>query len=85
MYKSFSVWDRADGGLYRYCVLQDIRTLHYSVIRRDFFGEQQTPNDWHQYLDQLFVELLLDQSPEEGSGAFETVEAAIAAFDTPDD
>jgi hypothetical protein len=83
MYKELSVWDRAEEGLYRYRILENVITTKFSVLMRDdYVGVQQAiPVDVLHKFDKYFVELLLDRSPEEKSGSFDTISEAITAFD----
>ena len=82
IYRSFSIWDRSDEGLYRYRVLENLSTGKYAVQSRDFFGKKPTVlKNWLMDLDQLFVELLSEKDPEERGGAFDTVQEAIKGFD----
>jgi hypothetical protein len=81
-YKSHSIWDRSDEGLYRYRVLENLVTGQYSVLMRDSFGGRSSiPKDWLPNLDKYFVELLIEMAPEERGGAFDTIQDAIRAFD----
>jgi len=83
MYRSFSIWDRADEGLYRYRVMENLHTGKYSVQSRDFFGRSPSiSRNWLLDLDQLVVELLIEQPPEDrGGGGFTTILEAIRDFD----
>ena len=82
MYKSISVWDRSEEGLYRYRLLENLQTGKYIALMRDFFGKKASiPKDLLLNFDQYFVELLVEMSPEDRGGAFDTIQDAIVAFD----
>jgi hypothetical protein len=81
MYKSFSVWDWSEEGLYRYHVLENLQTGKYSALMRDFFGKKASiPKDLLVNFDKYFVELLVEMPPEDRVGAFDTIQDAIVAF-----
>jgi len=82
IYKSFSIWDRSEDGLYRYRMLENLDTGKYIAQMRDFFGKKPSiSQDWLTNLEKYFVELLVERSPEDRSGAFDTIQQAILAFD----
>jgi hypothetical protein len=82
MYRSFAVWDRAEEGLYRYRVLENLLTGKFSVLMRDFFGTSPSNlKDCLRDFDNYFVELLAEESPESRSGAYGSVREAVEAFD----
>jgi hypothetical protein len=81
-YRSHSIWERSNEGLYRYRVLENLITGKYSVLMRDSFGGRSSvPRDLLLNLDKYFVELLIEMTPEERGGAFDTIQDAIRAFD----
>jgi enamine deaminase RidA (YjgF/YER057c/UK114 family) len=82
VYKSFCIWERAEEGLYRYRVLENLLTGKFTAQMRDFFGPQQSiPKDLLPSFDAYFVELLTEMPPEDRGGAFDTIREAITAFD----
>jgi enamine deaminase RidA (YjgF/YER057c/UK114 family) len=82
VYRSLSIWERAGEGLYRYRVVENLLTGKFTAQMRDRFGTAPSiPKDWLQGLDKYFVELLVEESPENRGGAFSTIEEAIQAFD----
>jgi hypothetical protein len=81
-YRSHSIWDRCDDGLYRYRVMENLVTGKYSVLMRDSFGEASSvPKDLLLNLDKYFVELLIEMAPEKRGGSYGTIQDAIRAFD----
>jgi hypothetical protein len=81
LYQSFDIWRRtANGGVVRYRCFKEVSSGRYSVQSADFYRAplnlQQITN-----LDRQCLELFAEQPPDERSGGFETVQAAIAAYD----
>jgi hypothetical protein len=82
MYRAFFVWDRAAEGLYRYRLLENLRTGKYCALMRDFLGESSSiPKDLLLNWENYFIELLSEMAPEERNGAYETILEAIEGFD----
>ena len=78
MYRAFFVWDRASEGLYRYRMLENLRTGKYCALMRDYFGmSSSVPKDLFFDLEKYFVELLVEMSPEDRNGAYDTIRQAI--------
>ena len=79
LYRYIPVFRRADDGVVLYRVFE-IYGLGYVVQSQDFYR----PGDPHLQTIQLesqFLELFMEQKPEDRSGVSESVEEAIAAFD----
>jgi hypothetical protein len=83
MYRSFSVWRRSKEGVYRYRMFENLETGQFSVQSRDFFGESSVPQKWILDLEQLFLELLIEDAPEQrcGGGA-DSIKTAINQYDS---
>lgn len=79
LYESIDVWMRGSSGeLTRYRCFRVLPNSGCCVQSSDSF--QSTKSELLQ-LDKQFIELLSEQEPDDRSGAFGTLEEAIAAFD----
>ena len=79
LYKYIPVFRRFDDGVALYRVFE-ICGLGYVVQSQDFYR----PGDQRQQamqLDSQFLELLMEQKPEDRLSVSESIEEAIAAFD----
>ena len=78
MYRYIDVWKRVnDTTVVRYRCFQRIKDNGYCVQSADYYS---TPID-HKKIEELdtqFLELLIEQDPDERSGIYETLEEAIA-------
>lgn len=79
LYRYIPVFRRADDGVVLYRVFE-VHGLGYVVQSQDFYR----PGDQHlqaMQLESQFLELFMEQKPEDRSGISESIEEAIAAFD----
>lgn len=82
MYRAFSVWDTSEEGLYRYRMLENLRTGKYCALMRDFFGKSSSiPTDLLLNLDKYFIELLSEMAPDDRNGEYDSISQAIEGFD----
>ena len=81
LYRAFDVWKRiSKTRVMRYRCFEHLSSGRFSIQSADFY---QIPPDPKQVsdLDKQYLELLAEQSPEERSGGFDSIEAAIEAHD----
>jgi hypothetical protein len=79
MFKAIDVWKRiSDSEAVRYRCFQSLRTGKYSVQSADFYHLPENPAQSDQ-LDRQHIELFVQQAPDERTGAYDTLEAAIDA------
>jgi hypothetical protein len=81
LYEAIDVWRRmSDARIARYRCFKNVSSGRYSVQSTDFY---QMPFDPKQAanLDRQCAELIAEQAPDERSGSFESIEAAIEAHD----
>ena len=81
LFKVIDVWKRiSDSEAVRHRCFQSLQTGKFSVQSADFY---RLPNDPSQSseLEQQHIELLIEQAPDQRSGAYETLEAAIKAHE----
>ena len=79
MFKAIDVWKRiSDSEAVRYRCFQCLQTGRYSVQSADFYRSPECRAQSSQ-LDRQHVELFIQQAPDERSGAYDTLEAAIEA------
>jgi len=81
--RSFDVWRRSESpqGVARYRCFEDLITGMFCVQSYDFYPLSITTKGMAES-DKQFVELLIEQSPFERSGSFESIDAAIADHDS---
>ena len=81
MFKAIDVWKRiSDSEAVRYRCFQCLRTGKYSVQSADFYRLPENPAQSDQ-LDRQHIELFVQQAPDEKTGAYDTLEAAIDAHE----
>jgi hypothetical protein len=81
MFKAIDVWKRiSDSEAVRYRCFQCLQTGRYSVQSADFYRSPERSAQSGQ-LDRQHVELFVQQTPDERSGAYDTLEAAIEAHE----
>ena len=81
MFKAIDVWKRISGSeAVRYRCFQCLRTGKYSVQSADFYRLPGNPAQSDQ-LDRQHIELFVQQAPDERTGAYDTLEAAIDAHE----
>jgi len=81
LFEEIVVWKRAgDGHAVRYCCFRDLASGRYAVQSADFFLLPIDDARWMQSERQK-LELLIESSPGERSGWFDSVEEAIAQHD----
>ena len=81
MFKAIDVWKRInDSEAVRYRCFQSLQTGKYSVQSADFYRMPQNPAQCAD-LERQHIELFIEQAPDERSGAYETLEAAIEAHE----
>jgi hypothetical protein len=79
--RSFDVWRRnGQNGLTRYRCFEDCSSHRFCVQSADFYKEPISAERIAQ-LEKQYIELLLQDSPFNRSGAFPTIEEAIADHD----
>jgi hypothetical protein len=79
-YKEILVWRRlGTGGAVRYRCLQN-RAGKYAVHNADVFPAQGEEDSFSQ-VDNMFLELFLDESPEDRCDWYEEIEVAIEMHD----
>jgi hypothetical protein len=77
MFKAIDVWKRiSDSEAVRYRCFQSLQTGKYSVQSADFYRLHGNPDQSAQ-LERQHIELFIEQAPDERTGAYETLEAAI--------
>jgi len=80
LFQEIPVWQRINDSLaIKYCGLRDLETGQYAIQSADYF---YLPADRQHMLnsDQQFVELLIETSPKERCDWFDSLPAAIRAF-----
>lgn len=81
MFKAIDVWKRiSDSEAVRYRCFQCLRTGKYSVQSADFYRLPENPAQSDQ-LNRQHIELFVRQAPDERTGAYDTLEAAIDAHE----
>lgn len=81
MYQAIKVWKRYGGGLICYQCLLNLESGKYSVQSADKF-HLPVSDKWKGEMDQQFVELLIEEAPEERMGAsFDSIIEAIQYHD----
>jgi hypothetical protein len=81
MFKAIDVWKRiSDSEAVRYRCFQCLQTGKYSVQSADFYRLPENLAQSDQ-LERQHVELFVQQAPNERTGAYDTLEAAIAAHE----
>ncbi len=89
LFKTIEVW-RKVGNIraVRYRCFQSVKSGKYSVQSADFYSHGGESPEREHALNRQLVELFVEQSPEERSGGYDTLEAAIEAheaeFGTPE-
>lgn len=81
MFKAMDVWKRiSDSEAVRYRCFQSLQTGKYSVQSADFY---RSPENRGQSADieRQYVELFVEQAPDERSGAYQTLQVAIEAHE----
>jgi hypothetical protein len=82
MFKSFDVWKRIEPArLVRYRCFEDTNNGKFCVQSADFYNLPIQAERLIQ-LQRQFLELMIEESPFSRSGAFDTVEEAIARHDS---
>ena len=81
MFKAIEVWERTDSDAVCYRCFQSLKTGKYSVQSADFYRLPLNADQLAQLRRQR-IELFIEQAPDERSGAFENLEAAIEAHKT---
>jgi hypothetical protein len=82
MFKSFDVWKKTSTAqLVRYRCFEDTDTRKFCVQSADFYNLPIQTERLVQ-LEKQFIELMIEQSPFERSGSFDSVEEAIAHHDS---
>lgn len=80
LYRSFDVWKRGEGVLYRYRCLEVVGEGRYCVQSRDAyrppFSEQVS-----QLLEANFLELLFEEPPGERAGLYPSLQEAVEAHE----
>jgi hypothetical protein len=78
LYEAIDVWERGpDNQLVRYRCFRNLSSGKYSVQSADFYRTPFANGDVS--IDHRYLELLMEQSPDLRSGAFDTLQAAIYA------
>jgi hypothetical protein len=81
MFKAIEVWKRiSDSEAVRYRCFQCLQTGKYFVQSADFYRLPENPVQSAQ-LERQHIELFIEQAPDERSGAYQTLEAAIEAHE----
>jgi hypothetical protein len=80
LYKVIDVWRRTDAGAIRYRCFELIPSGHFCVQSADFYRDALSASK-AEFLDCQFVELFLEQPPDDRSVTFATLEEAIARHD----
>jgi predicted class III extradiol MEMO1 family dioxygenase len=81
MFRGIDVWKRLDDGtLARYRCLQKLPQNRYCVQSVDFYRQPLDEKQMSE-LDRQFIELLLDQAPDDENEMYETLEEAISKHD----
>ncbi len=81
MFRGIDVWKRLDNGtLARYRCLQMLPQNRYCVQSVDFYRQPFDEKQMRE-LDRQFIELLLDQAPDDENEMYETLEEAISKHD----
>ena len=81
LYQELAVWKRLDEmTAVRFRCLINIATKKVSVQSADYYHPRAEAKHFTQ-LDNSFVELFCQSDPAERSGAFDSLEEAIAAFE----
>ena len=80
LYKAIDVWRHQAGGAIRYRCFQVLPSGHFCVQSADFY---RLPSDEKQesFLNYQFLELLIEQPPDERTQTFETLEEAVSRHD----
>jgi hypothetical protein len=80
LYKAIDVWKRESNRAIRYRCFELVPDGTFCVQSADFYPltPEKTKGD---FLERQFVELFIEQAPEERSKAFQTLEDAIAWHD----
>jgi hypothetical protein len=77
LFRAFDVWRRADGYAVRYRCFQLVDSGKFTVQSADFYRLPSSPEQVLS-LDRQFLELFIEQGPDERSSTFATLEEAIA-------
>jgi hypothetical protein len=81
LFKTIDVLKRiSDSEAVRYRCFQSLDTGKYSVQSADFYRLPRNPDESAQ-LERQHIELFIEQAPDERSGSYETLEAAIQAHE----
>jgi hypothetical protein len=80
LYKAIDVWRRRQDGAIRYRCFQMLSSGRFCVQSADFYT-LRSGSERSEFLDRLFIELLLQQTPDERAETFPTLEEAIAQHD----
>lgn len=81
IYKAIDVWKRLNGGrLVRYRCFELHPDGGYCVQSADFYDSPADPTQVR-HLESQYLELLSEEAPDSRSGAFRTIEEAIAGHD----
>ncbi|MGH9524579.1 MAG: hypothetical protein ACRD3E_18820 [Terriglobales bacterium] len=81
MFKTIDVWKRVGKSrAARYRCFQSLATGKFSVQSADWYSLNDPPPAAEAH-ERQHLELLMEQAPDERSGAYDTLEQAIAAHD----
>jgi len=81
MFRAIDIWRRVnDSEVVRYRCFQSLRTGRYCVQSADSYRLPDNLNQ-ERYLERQYIQLLIEQAPDERGGAYDTLEAAIEAHD----
>ncbi len=80
LYKVIDVWKRLEAGAIRYRCFELIPDGKFCVQSADFYS-RQSPKPGAESLDKQFIELFLEQAPDDRSAVFNTIEEAVAWHD----
>ena len=77
LFREISVWERSGSSLIRFRCFEILPTGGYCVQSCDRYSRGRPPQQ-EAVLERQFIELLLDEAPDERSEVFPTLESAIA-------
>ena len=81
LFKAIDVWKRiSDSEAVCYRCFQRLRTGKYFVQSADFYRLPENPIQ-SSHLERQRIELFIQQAPDERTGAYDTLEAAIEAHE----
>jgi hypothetical protein len=80
LYRTIDVWRRGAGVAVRYRCFQVLASGAFCIQSVDSYRISSTVEQV-QFLDRQFLELLIEQAPDERNAVFSTIEEAIAEHD----